>query len=117
MTSTRKRAQRARAHEPSGISDRFTVPGGDGQHLGEAVTIRLAQNGVAVIRPASFDRLSPDALAAAEELQVIVGMRRQLAQQLDQAVLDARSDGLSWGQIGFCVGTSGEAARQRWGQS
>jgi hypothetical protein len=35
--------------------------------------------------------------------------------QLLKAVLDARTDGQSWGAIGSMLGTSGEAARQRYG--
>jgi hypothetical protein len=43
-------------------------------------------------------------------------LRRAGAEEkLLQAVLDARSDGQSWGAIGAMLGTSGEAARQRYG--
>jgi hypothetical protein len=36
-------------------------------------------------------------------------------EELLQAVLSARNDGQSWGAIGAMLGTSGEAARQRYG--
>jgi hypothetical protein len=36
-------------------------------------------------------------------------------EELLMSVLDARSDGQSWGAIGAMLGTSGEAARQRYG--
>jgi hypothetical protein len=36
-------------------------------------------------------------------------------EELLRAVLDARTDGKSWGVIGAMLGTSGEAARQRYG--
>ncbi len=36
-------------------------------------------------------------------------------EELLKAVLDARCDGQSWGAIGAMLGTSGEAARQRYG--
>lgn len=36
--------------------------------------------------------------------------------QLAQAVTAARVDGHSWASIGAMIGTSGEAARQRYGQ-
>ena len=44
-------------------------------------------------------------------------LRRSLAESdLGQAVLAARGDGMSWDRIGDAVGTSGEAARQKYGR-
>ena len=37
--------------------------------------------------------------------------------RLSQTVKEARADGHSWASIGAMVGTSGEAARQRYGQT
>ena len=36
-------------------------------------------------------------------------------EETDELVAEARSAGLSWAVIGWSVGTTGEAARQRWG--
>jgi hypothetical protein len=44
-------------------------------------------------------------------------LRRSLAEnELGQAVVAARGAGLSWAVVGAAVGTSGEAARQRYGK-
>ena len=42
--------------------------------------------------------------------------RARAERELADAVLAARADGHSWAAIGAMVGTSGEAARQRYGQ-
>jgi hypothetical protein len=47
-------------------------------------------------------------IAAAED-------RSAAEARVDQAVTTARADGISWGLIGMALGTSGEAARQRYG--
>ncbi len=41
--------------------------------------------------------------------------RADAEQQLSEAVAEARQDGHSWAAIGTMLGTSGEAARQRYG--
>jgi hypothetical protein len=41
--------------------------------------------------------------------------RADAEERLLKAVLAARDDGQSWGAIGTMLGTSGEAARQRYG--
>ncbi len=43
--------------------------------------------------------------------------RADAERALGNAVIDARHHGHSWAAIGAMVGTSGEAARQRYGQS
>ena len=43
--------------------------------------------------------------------------RADAERALGDAVVRARHDGHSWASIGAMVGTSGEAARQRYGQS
>lgn len=43
--------------------------------------------------------------------------RADAERQLITAVVRARHEGHSWASIGAMVGTSGEAARQRYGQS
>ena len=44
-------------------------------------------------------------------------MRADAERALNDAVVRARHEGHSWGSIGAMVGTSGEAARQKYGQS
>ena len=48
-------------------------------------------------------------IAAAED-------RSAAESRVDQAVVAARADGTPWGLIGMALGTSGEAARQRYSQ-
>ena len=55
-----------------------------------------------------------DALRAARDAFLA---RADAERALLDAVAQARHDGHSWASIGAMVGTSGEAARQRYGQS
>jgi hypothetical protein len=69
----------------------------------------------AAILPRSVSRLSGDAFDAVAELQRLGRMLQDVAAHIDQAVDEARECGASWNAIGWSLGTSGEAARQRWG--
>lgn len=57
-----------------------------------------------------------DATALRELRQAFLA-RAKAEQRVSDAVLDARADGHSWASIGAMIGTSGEAARQRYGQT
>jgi hypothetical protein len=70
----------------------------------------------AVLRPASVERATPDQHDALHALQRAALEARQAQATLRAEVEYARDLGVSWGVIGWCVGTSGEAARQRYGQ-
>lgn len=60
--------------------------------------------------PTDEDRGEPEAIALRR-----AAYRRALAERdLVQAVTSARSAGLTWASIGEQLGTSGEAARQRY---
>lgn len=61
--------------------------------------------------PQASDELDRDAVAA---LRDAVAERSQAERHLLEAVKGAREAGLSWAAIGSLVGTSGEAARQRY---
>ena len=54
--------------------------------------------------------------SALRELRETFLVRAEAEQRLTEAVRRARADGHSWASIGAMVGTSGEAARQRYGQ-
>ena len=56
-----------------------------------------------------------DATALRELRQAFLA-RARAEQRVSDAVVEARADGHSWASIGAMVGTSGEAARQRYGQ-
>jgi len=62
--------------------------------------------------PAADDERDPQVFAA---LRNAVVSRSDAERTIKDAVDDAREHGYSWGFIGSLLGTSGEAARQRYG--
>lgn len=62
--------------------------------------------------PSADDERDPEAYAA---LRNAVMSRSQAEQAIVTAVEQARAHGYSWAFIGKIIGTSGEAARQRYG--
>jgi hypothetical protein len=70
---------------------------------------------------ARFEGHEPDAdevrdASALRALRHAFLARAEAEQRVTEAVEKARADGHSWASIGAMVGTSGEAARQRYGQ-
>jgi hypothetical protein len=70
---------------------------------------------------AMADQLENDttvpAISAEESALRGAVLRRSLAEgEVGQAVVAARTAGMSWAAVGLAVGTSGEAARQRYGK-
>lgn len=63
--------------------------------------------------PKADDERDPDAVTA---LRKAVTARSDAERSIRDAVRGARRAGLSWALIGTWLGTSGEAARQRYGQ-
>jgi hypothetical protein len=66
-----------------------------------------------------FERYEPNDVdeldvGAASALRTAVAERSSAERHLIEAVREARHAGLSWAAIGQLVGTSGEAARQRY---
>lgn len=61
--------------------------------------------------PAEGDELDAGALVL---LRAAVQERSQAERHLIEAIRAARESGMSWSAIGAVVGTSGEAARQRY---
>lgn len=62
--------------------------------------------------PAANDERDPEAFAAVRRA---VDSRAQAERSIIEAVARARASGYSWRTIGLLLGTSGEAARQRYG--
>ncbi len=62
--------------------------------------------------PDPAQELDADAVAA---LRTAVLERSEAERHLLEAIRQARESGMSWSAIGLMVGTSGEAARQRYG--
>ncbi len=70
---------------------------------------------------ARFERFEPDPRDRARAGSLAAVHRAALGRAkaeatLAEAVAKARADGYSWSAIGTVLGTSGEAARQRYGQ-
>lgn len=64
--------------------------------------------------PTAEDERDPEVFAG---LRRSVVARSEAERSIQQAVAEARSHGYSWRTIGSLIGTSGEAARQRYGVS
>lgn len=69
-------------------------------------------SGLRTTSPVQATNVSPRCFAA---LRRAVMSRSDAERSLKEAVLAARDRGYSWRTIGSLVGTSGEAARQRYG--
>lgn len=63
--------------------------------------------------PRDDDRGEPALMA----LRRVAYQRSLIERDLAEAVRKARTDGLSWAKIGKELGTTGEAARQRYGDT
>ena len=69
---------------------------------------------------ARFEQIEPDDLRDATALRTVreaFVARAETERVLRNAVVEARHDRHSWASIGAMVGTSGEAARQRYGEA
>ncbi len=69
---------------------------------------------------ARFEQAEPSHLRDATTLRSVRDAfitRAESERTLHEAVVQARHDGHSWASIGAMLGTSGEAARQRYGQA
>jgi hypothetical protein len=83
----------------------------------EGITILMNHDiGQAAIVPASVARLDPQTRSLAMELQSTVRQIMNLQSNMSDQVATLRDLGLSWGAIGFLVGTTPQSARQRFGE-
>jgi hypothetical protein len=100
--------------------DEDGTPGDEGTDLdlvADGVLVALAPAGGAYLMPKSVTRLSGDAADVVAELQSAALARREISDRVEQLVREARDLGASWDAIGWSVGTTGQAARQRWAES
>jgi hypothetical protein len=81
----------------------------------EDVLVMMGERSAAFV-PDSLKGLSGRAVDAAACLQRTVLEVRDLQERVNDHVHALRSEGASWAVVGWCVGTSAEAARQRWGK-
>lgn len=67
------------------------------------------------IRPRAWNRLDPQGQSLVAGIQTIAAQIHEMQGHLEEHVTEAREQGVSWDLVGWSVGTSGNAARQRWG--
>lgn len=106
-----------RAPKTAPEDDETTAASNIGTDDSEPVTVRRTLEGhgyFTPVQPAAVGRLSTEAAELLAELQDVVITRRELLLQVDELVEGLREHGVSWGLIGWSVGTSSEAARKRW---
>jgi hypothetical protein len=96
--------------------DDFDGIDGDSTDLDdEPVEVTRDASGRAALVPRSLQGLDADARAVVSDVMRTAAAVHQEQANLALLVADARERGVSWSGIGWAVGTTGEAARQRWG--
>jgi hypothetical protein len=90
-------------------------PGTDENGDGSVAIARLVGSGRAVMLPTSLRKASADQQEVAADLQRAALEILDAVAELGRLVDEARSAGLSWESIGWCVGRSGRAVQKRWG--
>jgi hypothetical protein len=81
----------------------------------EDVFVVMGERSAAFV-PESLRGMSARAVEAASCLQHAVLEIRDLQEHINDRVHALRAEGASWAVVGWCVGTSSQAARQRWGK-
>jgi hypothetical protein len=83
---------------------------------GGSVQLVMPRDGSGVFfAPPGFDRMTARQKRVVRRICTTVAARRELAQEIEAMVPEARAEGSSWGVIGWCTGMTAEGARQRWG--
>ena len=103
----------ARVESPLG---RPGGPGVDPDALGLGVAIMRTAGGSAVVVPRSVRNLPEEQLEVVAQVQDTARHLDELQERLTHLVGHLRDAGASWGVIGWSVGTTSQAARQRWGK-
>jgi hypothetical protein len=79
------------------------------------VTTRPEARAPRPLLPRALRAAGPGARQASSDLAQTARRIDDLEADLSELVVVARGEGLSWDVIGWSVGTSGNAARKRWG--
>jgi hypothetical protein len=95
--------------------DPVDVGNDDESEVSDGVAVMRTRLGRGVLLPRSLQGLSGDAAEAVADLQSCALEIHEKQRALEVFVHEARGYGVSWAGIGWSVGTSAEAARQRWG--
>lgn len=96
----------------------FGRPGGAGvdpDALVDGVALIRTAEGSGVIVPRALAKLRGPAATAAAQLQHQARVRADAQERIDHLVDHCREEGLSWGSIGWCLGTTSQAVQQRYG--
>ena len=89
----------------------------EGCGVGEAVVTARSSSGFAVVVPESVELLPIGARVHVYRLIHLLRESRLVSGEIDELVPVMRADGVPWGVIGWCVGMSAQAARERWAAS
>jgi hypothetical protein len=81
----------------------------------EDVVIVREHDGTVVIVPKSLRNAPPERRAAVTALTKAAAAYEEAGHLVDELVAEARDNRVSWDGIGWAVGTTGSAARKRWG--
>lgn len=98
-------------YDEIGVGRTGTAPGGgvDVMRLG------VSEGGGIYFTPRALKRLNAEGREGIAALQQIAAGIGEAQLHLEEHVQWVRQAGASWDLIGWSVGTTGEAARQRWG--
>lgn len=80
------------------------------------VAIMRTDDGKAVLVPVGVQRLRGEALWAFARVEAGAVARAEAQVVIASAVVEARAQGVSWASLGWALGTTGEAARKRFGE-
>lgn len=91
-------------------------PGGVTDFVGDDVLIEVLDGHAAMV-PRSLKRLPAESkLLMAEGIKRVQAIY-ELQNELESLIADMRDANVSWAAIGWVLGTTGEAARQRFGDA
>lgn len=100
------------------IFDPARVGTSEGAINGVEVVVSQDDDGArhAAIMPRAMSKLGRDGVLMASDLQHTILEMQKLQTQLEEQIEEARVMGMSWNSIGWCIGISGNAVQQRWGE-
>ena len=112
--TTKKPAKKAAAKRPNPWPLGFDPMGDFGDDA--VVDFWKSPQGEALVLPRSAGRLDGERFAMLRDLQRHGHELRSLESHVDSLAEACHAEGISWSLIGFAIGLTGEAARQRYRQ-
>jgi hypothetical protein len=117
-TGSPRKALRKRAVVGHEAPEAPEVTGGplvDHELVDQGVGVMLTDSGRAFFVPRSVANLRGEAAELVADIQTLNGKIYDLRVEQATVIAEARALGVSWPAIGWSIGTTGEAARQRFG--